>query len=105
MDPTEKWFIVGAKILGSYWVASVISIVPLVEDSHVMSAAAMVFFLPMLSPVAIPQIIVNLLSGKSASPEDDLIVTIFFVTLVICLMVAFRREISALRKKRDASPS
>jgi hypothetical protein len=105
MDPTEKWFIVGAKILGSYWVASVISCLPLVEDSHGMSAAGMFFILPMFGPVAIPQTIAQLVSGKPVPAEVVLIVTIFFVSLVICLIVAFRRNISALRKKKDASRS
>ena len=105
MDPTEKWLTVGAKILGSYWVASVISSVPLVEDSHGMSAAGMFFLLPMLGPVFIPQTIANLVSGKSAPAEDVLIVTLFVVLFVICLMAAFRRDISALRKRKDASRS
>jgi hypothetical protein len=105
MDPTQKWFTVGAKVLGSYWVASVIALVPLVEDSHGVSATGMLFMLPMIGPVAVPEMIAHSLSGKHVTSELALGLTLFFVAFVICLVVAFRREISALRKKQVAGRS
>ena len=101
MDTQERLFVGGAKTLGAYFAATVLSFIPFAESSHGMSAVAMVFFSPMIAPAMPPLFVRDLLAGTPVSRELTGMFILFCVLFPTALAIDLRsRLLARVRSQR-----